>query len=644
MPLRFQMLGAFEVLEDDRPVPLPHSKKARATLAYVAMGRRPIPRDRLVELFFGETRDPKGGLRWVISRLRAALGKDAIETTASSIVLPPNSYQLDVERLEVPIAADASISALADMEGVIRGEFLADVSVARCPAYEAWRLANQVTCSNRHSSVLNELVGKTLGTPAATSYARKLVNLDVTREKSWALLIESLLSANQLSDARHMQRLAIEQLDRDGVRLAGMLESVWNKYGAHDAPAGRKALAGSANGLGLKPRVGVLRGRAEDVDSKPLASVLSDVVYHACNVNKTVTVLAPSMSAQLDDDSINAMIAARALGVDFLLACSTGKRKSRRQVEVELIDASSGDCVFTWRKSFDEMSVADITERLEAFLAARMEIDLHIALVSRVRERPSDEWTARDKYLLALPRIFSADGFDPVGAYELLEGALSEKPYFGQACCTLSLIRMFMPQYNDNDDQLDISLSLARRAVEICQDDAFVLGIAAANIAHITRDSDTGLHLVKRALSLNPYSIMAGLSAALISHYGGDDEGCIRYVDAVESNSETEPVTFYCHSCRAMAHYQQQEYEEALAWSRKAVGHNPKHIIALRYMLASLGMTGNTAEATELVHRLVAIDPSENVTFFERRSAYVDRRKTEHLCEGLRRGGMPEIA
>lgn len=201
-----------------------------------------------------------------------------------------------------------------------------------------------------------------------------------------------------------------------------------------------------------------------------------------------------------------------------------------------------------------------------------------------------------------------------------------------------------MPQYNDNDDQLDITLSLARRAVEICQDDAFVLGIAAANISHITRDTVTGLHLVKRALSLNPYSLMANLSAAMICHYGGDDEACIHYIETVESNSETEPVTFYCDNLRAMAHYQCREYEDALAWSRKAVGHNPKHIIALRYLLASLAMTGKTDEAAELVHRIVAIDPSENVAFFERRSAYVSRRRTQHLCEGLRRGGLPETA
>lgn len=643
MGLSIHMLGAFRVLKDDEPIALPRSRKARAVLAYVAMARRPIARDALVDMFFAETKDPKGGLRWVISRLRAVLGKTLVTTTPAKIALDAESVRLDIERLEKPIAPDASIADLRAVEAIVGGEFLADVSVAKCPEYEAWRLANQVTCHEQHAAILQALVRKTLGKADASRYARKLVNLDVTQEASWALLVESMLAVNQLADARHVQRLAVEQLERDGIRTSGALEAAWTRYGSRSGVTERPANGANANGLGLKPRVGVLRGKANGA-AAAAPDRLADIVYRACAVNKTVTVLAPSMSSRLDDEPARAMAAARDLGVDLLLAGTLIARESGMQIEVQLIDATSGDGVFLWNKSFDSQCLDEVAERFEAYLAARMEIDLPIALVARVREKSPEELTARDKYLLALPRLFSADGFDPYGAYELLESALSQKPYFGQACCALSLIRLFMPQYNDDEDQLQITLSLARRAVEICQDDAFVLGIAAVNISHITRDPDTGIDLARHALSINPYSVMAGLSMAILCHYAGDDETCFNYVDAVESRSETEPITFYCHTIRAMAHYQQHNYDEALKWSRKAVGHNPKHVMSLRYLLASLAMTGNTEEAKALARQVVAIDPSENVAFFGRRSAYRSRRKAEHLCEGLRRAGLPETA
>lgn len=644
MSLSFHMLGPFEVQRDATPVPLPKSKKARALLAYAAFRRRPIPRDKLVELFFAETRDPRGGLRWVMSRLRAAVGKDVFETSPAGVSLAADTPWLDVDQFRIPVEADASISTLKSADEIVRGEFLADLSVARCAGYEAWRLAQQVMLANQHIEVLKELIRKTLGSPDATRYARRLVNLDVTREESWAHLVESLLSTNQLADARQIQRVAIEQLERDGVRLGGKLEAAWKKYGARNARTVSSSAEETSIALGLKPRVSVLPCRTGREEGAVDARLYVDAIFRACNANKIVSVVTPLRSAGLKNLPEDGRYAAKGPDVDLVLASSVVSRGSEQRFQVELVDAASGECLFNWKKTIATSSSERAADRLEAYLAARMEIDLPIALVSRVREKPTGERTARDRYLLALPRMFSPDGFDPVGAYGLLESALSRQPNFGQACCALSLIRMFMPQYNDDDDQLDITLSLARRSVEICQDDAFVMGIAAVNIAHITHDTDTAMDLIGRALSINPYSVMAKLCAAMIVHYAGDDEACLRYVDEVESTSETDPITFNCHTCRAMAHYQQRNYEQALTWSRKAVGHNPKHVIAMRYMLASLARTGRDEEARQLARKMVALDPSENVSFFERRTAYTSRRRARHLCEGLRMAGLPETA
>lgn len=637
----FRLLGSFELRQGESTVVLPRSKKARAVLAYVAMGRRPVAREQLSDLFFADTRDPKGGLRWVVSRLRAAVGKDLIEAAPATIGIAGGTPWLDVRELERPVLGNASVEELDRLDRLVRGEFLADLGVAGCTGYEAWRVASQVAINRRHAEVLAELVRKTLGTSAATEYARKLVQLDVSRESSWACLVESLLATNQVPDARHVQRLAVEQLERDGVRLGGKLVAVWERYGAGNRAAAASGSGSTAIGLGLKPRVGVAPCRLPEDGGKRARRVFSEAVFRACNANKTVTVLAPSMSARLDPESGNTMTAARELDVDLLLESSVSRRKRAFHVEVELTDVASAACLFSWQRKL-QGSAEDAADALEAYLSARMEIDLPLALIARIREKPPEALTARDRYLLALPRIFSADGLDPVGAYELLEAALSHQPYFGQACCAMSFIRMFLPQYNDNDEQIDITLSLARRAVEICQDDAFVLGIAAVNIAQIERDTDTGLDLTRRALGINPHSVMARLSAAMICHYGGDDAACLRYVDAVEANSETDPITFECHTLRAMAHYQLGAYAEAVKWGRKAVGHNPKHVIALRYLIAGLAKSGNVEAAQALARDLVAVDPSENLAFFERRSAYCSQERLQHLCDGLRLGGLPE--
>ena len=75
--LEIRVLGAFAVLRDGAPVPLPPSRKTRALLAYLAIDGRKHQRERLCELFWELPDDPRGALRWSLSRIRQVLGDDA---------------------------------------------------------------------------------------------------------------------------------------------------------------------------------------------------------------------------------------------------------------------------------------------------------------------------------------------------------------------------------------------------------------------------------------------------------------------------------------------------------------------------------------------------------------------------------------
>jgi pimeloyl-ACP methyl ester carboxylesterase len=64
------------VLRDGREIELPKSRKARALLAYLALQDRPVHPSRLSEMFWERAADPRGGLRWALTRLRKVLGPD----------------------------------------------------------------------------------------------------------------------------------------------------------------------------------------------------------------------------------------------------------------------------------------------------------------------------------------------------------------------------------------------------------------------------------------------------------------------------------------------------------------------------------------------------------------------------------------
>src|SRR4029077_7104 len=68
--LRIDLLGPMEIRRGKRRVELPSSRKARALLAYLIATGRNHRRDRLTELLWDIADDPKGGLRWCLSKIR----------------------------------------------------------------------------------------------------------------------------------------------------------------------------------------------------------------------------------------------------------------------------------------------------------------------------------------------------------------------------------------------------------------------------------------------------------------------------------------------------------------------------------------------------------------------------------------------
>ena len=64
------VLGTLEVSYAGDQICLPASRKTRALLGYLAINGSPERRDRLCELLWDVPDDPRGALRWSLSKLR----------------------------------------------------------------------------------------------------------------------------------------------------------------------------------------------------------------------------------------------------------------------------------------------------------------------------------------------------------------------------------------------------------------------------------------------------------------------------------------------------------------------------------------------------------------------------------------------
>ncbi|WP_254634291.1 alpha/beta fold hydrolase [Mesorhizobium sp. GbtcB19] len=178
--LELRVLGDLQVTRNGRPLDLPPSRKTRALLAYLAVTARQHQRERLCEIFWDIPDDPRGALRWSLSKIRQVLGADE-----KALVADRNAVALNIEtdyaRLAPLVKADLSSHSTGELEAVlasVRGGFLADLSLERCFDYEAWRQAIASEVEIVELGILRELVERLADEPRrALPFAQRLRRL-----------------------------------------------------------------------------------------------------------------------------------------------------------------------------------------------------------------------------------------------------------------------------------------------------------------------------------------------------------------------------------------------------------------------------------------------------------------------------------
>lgn len=142
MMLSIQTLGTLEVRFEGKALALPASRKTRALLGYLALSRAPQRRDRLCELFWEIPDDPRGALRWSLSKLRPILNagrKVRLLADRERVQVEAEAITVDFHELHFQADDDdASPAALARAWESCGELLLGDCELPNLADFSAW--------------------------------------------------------------------------------------------------------------------------------------------------------------------------------------------------------------------------------------------------------------------------------------------------------------------------------------------------------------------------------------------------------------------------------------------------------------------------------------------------------------------------
>ena len=164
MTLHVQLLGELRVTRGSDVVALPTSRKTRALLAFLALTGRPHRRERLCDLFWELPDDPRGALRWSLSKLRAVLNNLArprVDADRERVALVLDCDEVDLRAIRAALARglpEPSLAALRVMAQVLAQPLLDGLDLPQLDAWQAWLTAEREDTARLRFTVLERLI------------------------------------------------------------------------------------------------------------------------------------------------------------------------------------------------------------------------------------------------------------------------------------------------------------------------------------------------------------------------------------------------------------------------------------------------------------------------------------------------------
>jgi len=289
---------------------------------------------------------------------------------------------------------------------------------------------------------------------------------------------------------------------------------------------------------------------------------------------------------------------------------SVRKSAGRVRITAQLIDALNG--TYLWADRFDGSleGVFELQDRVATSVAGVIEPALQAAETARSANRPTNDLTAYDLYLRAIPIVFSAAKRIPE-ALRLLDQAISRDPGYGPALAWAAVCYFRLCQDGLSDDpQTDCrkGVDLARRALQVADDDPGVLANAAMALAYFGENIGTMIALIDRAVALHPSFARGWYISGLLRLVAGQTDIAIEHMEASLRLSPRAGIGWGIIAIGA-AHFVSRRSNEAVPKFLLAIQQDPNYPAPYRFFAATYAQMGRLDEAREVVNRLRGITP-----------------------------------
>jgi TolB-like protein len=336
----------------------------------------------------------------------------------------------------------------------------------------------------------------------------------------------------------------------------------------------------------------------------------------------------------------------RELGVRYVLEGSVQRGGNRLRVNVQLVDAESGNHL--WAERFDKpvADLFDMQDEIAARLARQLDTELIAAEARRAERAPHPD--SMDLYFRGMACINRGETPEYAArAKEFFAHALALDPRNVEALVGGAFVDSVVGTHmfsNDRAERLAAAEAEATKALSLAPNHAWA-HMVLGNVQIFTNRPLEGIAQCERALGLDRNLAMAHSYIGNAKMAAGRCEETEAHVAEALRLSPRDTSAYVWMAGAGAAKLYLGAHEAAVAWLRRAIENNRNQAIAHFWLAAALAFLGRVDEARAAAQAGLALDPAFTVARF-RNAAATDNpvylRQRKRVCEGMSKAGLPE--
>jgi DNA-binding SARP family transcriptional activator len=635
--LHLRLLGALTVFKDGVELPLPASRKVRALLALLAVAS-PVTRSRLCELLWDAPNDPRGELRWCLSKLRGVLDDQArqrVRTDSDAVALDLADCCVDTVELENMLRAGIDtldIRQLRAMTELFAGDFAEGLQLDRNPEFASWLGGQRRRFRLLHVRVLEQLVCRLAGDESGqVECLEKWLQVSPFDQRAHEFLLRALLQSGRIREAEDHLASTIRLFETEGLDWLPIRTS-W-----HEARAQIPNVASTASERSPGPaaaesvQAGTTTARRAAicimpfVDRTPTANarcalsdgLTEDLITRLAKL-RVLFVIARGSVFALRERNIPPHEAGQLLNVDYVASGSLQQDGNRLLVAVELADCRVSRIVWADEFTCKLDDASGVPDEISNRIVASISEEIETAERNRaILKQPNclDAWEAYHRGLWHMYR-FSSD--DNSRAAHFFQMSLRQDPTFARAHAGLSFTHFqnaFLHRPAERQQEIERAYETAGNSLIADERDP-AAHWAMGRALWLRGEQDQAVRELELALSLSPNFALGHYTLGFVQGQSGDPRAAIASADYSRQLSPFDPLMFGMLSSRALGHLRLGQYQEAADWAIKGAARPNAHVHIQAIAAGCLSAAGRIGEARNVVASLRKSAPMYGIEDF----------------------------